>query len=235
MPIELQLENGVKTARDLESNGATLSAFKWLLHTSPSTIGITQGFNRIIVKTDVFDSKGDLIGTVEVFLKLFTFLRSFLVLGGVFLALVSIIYHVLRLFLSQIARVASEPIAEIAQILERAGTTHELEKITVQSDIFEVRLLIERFRELSKRLSEKEAEQLRTERLAAIGTVSAQIAHNIRSPLAALEIMIADSPQLPQISMIKSAVGRIRDISNQLSGKSLEINKPHGEIFWRNL
>jgi signal transduction histidine kinase len=210
--------------------GWSTSIFKWFLDRNHTKLGLSQGFNRIIVRTDIVDSKNEVLGSLEIFLPLYTFLRNFIILGGVFVGLVYLIYYVLKLFLSQIARVASEPIAEIAGILESAGTTRELESINVESNIFEVNLLVDRFRDLSKRLSEKEAEQLKIERLDAIAGLSAQVAHDIRSPLAALEIMIADSPSVPQSNrmMITSSVGRIRDITNQLSAKNQQLSKISG-------
>lgn len=67
----------------------------------------------------------------------------------------------------------------------------------------------------SLRLAE---ERLRT---AAFGEVARQVAHDIRSPLAALEVAAGDAAQLPEDKriLVRSAVARIRDIANSLLDK----------------
>ena len=48
--------------------------------------------------------------------------------------------------------------------------------------------------------------------------LASQVVHDIRSPLAALNVAIATSNQLPEDSrvIVRSAVSRIRDIANNL-------------------
>lgn len=60
--------------------------------------------------------------------------------------------------------------------------------------------------------------RMQDERDAAIGRVAAQVAHDIRSPLAALEVAAGDASQLPEDKrlLIGSAIDRIRDIANSL-------------------
>jgi signal transduction histidine kinase len=59
-------------------------------------------------------------------------------------------------------------------------------------------------------------------RLAALATLSAQVAHDIRSPLAALDSALKDISQLPEEKrrLIHGAAGRIRDIANDLLEKN---------------
>lgn len=54
------------------------------------------------------------------------------------------------------------------------------------------------------------------------GEMARQVAHDIRSPLAALEVVSGDATQLPEDkrALIRSAVGRIRDIANSLLDKT---------------
>ncbi len=51
-----------------------------------------------------------------------------------------------------------------------------------------------------------------------LADISSQVAHDIRSPLAALDSVMMDAPQLPEEKrlIIRGAVGRIRDIANHL-------------------
>lgn len=74
------------------------------------------------------------------------------------------------------------------------------------------------------------AEKLRTayatiksqSRQAALAKLSAQVAHDIRSPLAALDSALKDVSQLPENKrlLIRGAAGRIRDIANELLEKN---------------
>jgi len=59
------------------------------------------------------------------------------------------------------------------------------------------------------------------QKMSELGELAAQISHDIRSPLAALEIISGDVAQLPEDKriLIRSAVGRIRDIANSLLNK----------------
>jgi len=61
-------------------------------------------------------------------------------------------------------------------------------------------------------------EHERSKALIQIGQLSAQVAHDIRSPLAALEMIIPDLAHLPEEKRIiaRNAIGRIRDIANNL-------------------
>jgi signal transduction histidine kinase len=59
-------------------------------------------------------------------------------------------------------------------------------------------------------------------RLAAIAETASQVAHDIRSPLAALDCVMQDVSQLPEKrrNMMRSAAARIRDIANSLIEKN---------------
>lgn len=69
---------------------------------------------------------------------------------------------------------------------------------------------------ISKSRLEKAA--LRNAAMAATGELATQVAHDIRSPLAALEAAAGDTSQLPEDkrALIRGALGRIRDIANSL-------------------
>jgi len=58
--------------------------------------------------------------------------------------------------------------------------------------------------------------------IAAVGQMAAQVAHDIRSPLAALDASLKSAAQLPeeQRVMVRHAVNRIRDIANNLLEKT---------------
>lgn len=63
---------------------------------------------------------------------------------------------------------------------------------------------------------------LRVAKVAAIGQMAAQVAHDIRSPLTALDSALKNTSQLPeqQRIVVRHAVNRIRDIANSLLEKN---------------
>ena len=74
--------------------------------------------------------------------------------------------------------------------------------------------------EAERRLAESRKE---LEQQAALSALAAQVAHDIRSPLAALDCVMQDVSQLPEKrrNMMRSAAARIRDIANNL----IEMNR----------
>ncbi|MCX5791296.1 MAG: HAMP domain-containing sensor histidine kinase [Elusimicrobia bacterium] len=68
-------------------------------------------------------------------------------------------------------------------------------------------------------------------RLSALSQLSAQVAHDIRSPLAALDSALKDVSQLPENKrlLIRGAAGRIRDIANGLLEKNRQTRTAAGQ------
>ena len=64
----------------------------------------------------------------------------------------------------------------------------------------------------------------------AVSAFASQVAHDIRSPLAALAVLEKELPQLPESKrvLLRSAVSRIRDIANSLLARDLEIKAAMG-------
>ena len=76
--------------------------------------------------------------------------------------------------------------------------------------------------EVSRQLSES---QKKLERQLAVSALASQVAHDIKSPLAALDVVERDLSQLGEGTrlLVRSAVGRIRDIANNLIETNREI------------
>ncbi len=79
----------------------------------------------------------------------------------------------------------------------------------------------------SLNMSAKAAERKKLEAEIRLGKLAAQLAHDIRSPLAALNVIEPDLQTLPEDArvLLRSAIGRIRDIANNLLDKDREFHQ----------
>jgi len=98
---------------------------------------------------------------------------------------------------------------------------------SVFRDIREVGILFESIQKLFQRINEYQKQLVTKTRQAAVGEMAAQVAHDIRSPLAALESVVADIDQLPEEHriLVRSATSRVRDIANDLLGRKRKLDK----------
>jgi signal transduction histidine kinase len=85
-------------------------------------------------------------------------------------------------------------------------------------EVTELQSVADQVRQLVRKYEEKKA-------TAATGELAAQVAHDVRSPLAALESLLGELRSLPEDERLiaRSAINRIRDIANNL----LEKNRAH--------
>jgi len=96
---------------------------------------------------------------------------------------------------------------------------YDLNKLDQYQEILRV---LKSFNSLMDEIRDKNELLEKQSNLVAVGNLSAQVAHDIRSPLAALDSVLKDVSQLPEEKriIIRSAVGRIRDIANNLIEKN---------------
>ncbi|RYG03752.1 MAG: HAMP domain-containing histidine kinase [Chitinophagaceae bacterium] len=82
----------------------------------------------------------------------------------------------------------------------------------------ELEILEHTIGEYLKQVERRQGELVRQAEVEALAQVSNQVAHDIRSPLAALEMVLKDLSNLPEAQrlIVRSSTGRIRDISNDL-------------------
>ncbi|MGK5085834.1 HAMP domain-containing sensor histidine kinase [Bdellovibrionota bacterium FG-1] len=85
--------------------------------------------------------------------------------------------------------------------------------------------LAENFNKMIGRLAESQKNELDRERHRAMGQISSQVAHDIRSPLAALDNVIGHTTVLPEDDriLVRAAINRIKDIANNLIEKNREL------------
>lgn len=86
----------------------------------------------------------------------------------------------------------------------------------------EVGLLAEKFDDMLERLHAGQTELAEAEKQKALVELAKQVAHDIRSPLAALDSVVGRSAKVPEEDrvLIRSAVNRIKDIANDLLEKN---------------
>lgn len=140
-------------------------------------------------------------------------------------ALFSIFVLVLFLFISSWVQLrVFDPISELIDISVRKDALTHLSTFKTSSlDIEVLRCL---FADLVLHRVEKEKQEkhfFSLEKQAAVAKIAAQVAHDIRSPLAALSVLEKDLATLREDKrvMVRCAVNRIRDISNNLLDKRI--------------
>lgn len=82
----------------------------------------------------------------------------------------------------------------------------------------EIGALASAFNRMLERLENSQAKFLRTEKAKLIFRMTSQVAHDIRSPLAAFNVLESDLSDLPRerLQLLRSAIYRVRDIANSL-------------------
>ena len=102
-----------------------------------------------------------------------------------------------------------------AQIMASGSLTGRVPAPSGQDEVFR---LAQTFNSMMASLEQAVGKSVEAERLGAIEKVASQVAHDIRSPLAAVKMVAADLTQIPEDArcLMRSAVFRIEDIANHL-------------------
>lgn len=148
--------------------------------------------------------------TKEAKVKAFTFI---LFATGIFAVLQFFLLRRIAVSISNPIKVLSEKMSS-GQIQEVLGLKGMIER----SRIRELHLLFASTEAMIHRIQEVQDQLLDSAVQQAMAKTASQVAHDIRSPLAALETATREISHLPEEKriMIRSATGRIRDIANQL-------------------
>lgn len=91
-----------------------------------------------------------------------------------------------------------------------------------RSEIIEIRDILKSFLTTYERIEDYQKQEVKDAALRSVALLAQQVAHDIRSPLAALSSADKGLSELPEDSrlLIRSAVSRIKDIANQLISKT---------------
>lgn len=189
-----------------------------------------DGLGKLLIRLKARDNLGTVVGSVEIVVPVFRFMETTLLSAGALLLVMALTY-VFGMRLARLsAKTASGPMEALSKALQSAEQPDDLAKLHVETEISEAEQLMERFRSLGRRLQEEESRRTEAEKREAIGAIASQVAHDVRSPLAALDSVMKDLSGLPEDkrSILRSAVGRIRDIANDLLEKNRETASASG-------
>lgn len=111
----------------------------------------------------------------------------------------------------------SRPIKELSTINVK-GSLDEISKYTTSTRIKEIRELANTSRAFAHQLLNYQKLLIINAKKLALGELATQVSHDIRSPLAALDLMLTDIDELAEDKRIilRSAAIRIKDIANDL-------------------
>ena len=134
--------------------------------------------------------------------------------------LILILACVFSIVLSRI--LANKLVSRIETINKTASSIIESNNLDIRVDIKnktdEIAKLADTFNKMIQSLKDSQTRFVESEKRAALLDLAAQVAHDIRSPLSALEMMVQDIHQIPEEKRIitRNAIDRIRDIANNL-------------------
>lgn len=124
-----------------------------------------------------------------------------------------------------------EPIEELVKKIEGLETTSGLTSLSLDSaEFFELDALVTNLSGLAKRLENSEAERVLLEKHALLVDISRRVAHDIRSPLSALQIVSqkASELDLDQRQLMQKAIDQIKRIAADLLDQSRALSRPSG-------
>jgi signal transduction histidine kinase len=179
-----------------------------------------------IVKKVYFDSQEtEIVGTVEVLLKNQS--RDKIVITTLFLLVFA--FFVLTLLLIKVGKMIQSSIVGPFVALHQALSIPKpngLSFINLESKLSEIIEIESSLKFYGNEIERLKNLEIKNESLKVVNEIASQVAHDIRSPLAALEVIIGSTDQLPEEKrlIIRSAVGRINDIANNLLHKSKKTN-----------
>ncbi len=144
---------------------------------------------------------------------------------GVSLFVLMTIAAIAFLMLKRVAHRISAPLHTLSQTAE-SGNLEDLSLLdqpNIKGDLSEVVILTSSIRKLAQQTLQSNQYRIETKKAEAVYQVAQQIAHDIRAPVAALDLLagtLVDIPEEKRV-LIRNASQRIKDIANNLLGRNI--------------
>ena len=150
-------------------------------------------------------------------LHLEVFILLLLLQGFVFYA----VHHIFNALVLKFASDLTNPIADLAKaVASTRGHADLVSNGELRRGLRYVELnqTLDSFLKLLARLQSEEKLRIKAEKDATLASVASHVAHDVRSPLAALNMAVQSLPQIPEDDRltIRSALRRINDTANEL-------------------
>lgn len=142
---------------------------------------------------------------------------------GIAISMITI-FFLIRLFIQK------QIVNPLNLLIQHFSSNNSKESIpNYRSHSSEMDGLIQSFQKMHQELMDAQMRMSDHEKQAVLGSLAAQVAHDIRSPLTALSVVNEDLSELPESKrvLVRSAVSRIRDIANSLLEKKNAIRPIH--------
>ncbi len=190
-----------------------------------------DGKSVAVVRSEVRDDTGKLWGTVEIayywdsayrifldqLVSVFVFCVIFIpVWSAILLYNTRALLRPLDQFVTNLREIEAEWPIPVGDFNSRLVPAKANSEVKVLLDVLRTSLV--------KLIAAQEAHE-KEAKFSALGKQAAQVAHDIRSPLAAMDSITRDTAHLPEEKrvILRSAVGRIRDIANDLIEKNRQL------------
>lgn len=144
----------------------------------------------------------------------------FLIGGMVFVILFT--YAVVERFMRRKACLASHSVKTIIKGLQEANSFRDIEKFKIDSWLpAELSALLDQFKSANRRLIDEEKLRMQSMRISLANDIAAQVAHDLRSPLSALDLVLAKTADIPddKKTLARTAISRINAVANGLLAK----------------
>ena len=198
------------------------------------TVGLTtfrilyrEGAGSLVIDRAILSKSRVELGVLREIVSPYELLKQTIVPSLSFLFLTILAYFCGLRLAKDTSRLVSQPLEKLSDIIQTSDVHEDLSQLSFRSSVLEANDLAEQFRSLASRLKNIEMKRIESERLSAIGSLASQVAHDIRSPLSALKMILAGSHELPEERrlVVRNAINRINDIANDLLQQRRKLNE----------
>ncbi|MGK5082403.1 HAMP domain-containing sensor histidine kinase [Bdellovibrionota bacterium FG-1] len=188
----------------------------------------SEVIDGIVIKTPLFFDEKQKDIAAQVVIRYSTAISSETKSKSIGLLVAAIFFFALIQFL--LARLIGISISRPITKLSEGLATGKIDTITSQvneirgSDVKEVQMLLSSIGVMASKIDEFQAQLIAATLQEALARTAAQVAHDIRSPLAALDNVLGGLQVLPEDDriLVRTAINRIKDIANNLIEKNRE-------------